>query len=52
MTPQEYERIREIFLTARQQAPERRAAFLREACDSDDLRAEIESLLARKFDED
>jgi WD40 repeat protein/serine/threonine protein kinase len=47
MTPEQYERVRELFLAAREQSPDQRAAFLNQACGADDLvRAEVESLLA------
>jgi tetratricopeptide (TPR) repeat protein/predicted Ser/Thr protein kinase len=45
MTPQDYERVRELFLATREKAPGQRAAFLCEACHDDDVRAEVESLL-------
>jgi serine/threonine protein kinase/Tfp pilus assembly protein PilF len=46
MTQQNYERVRQLFLAAREKEPGQRAAFLREACQDDDVRAEVESLLA------
>ncbi|MFH1746613.1 MAG: tetratricopeptide repeat protein [Planctomycetota bacterium] len=47
MTPERYERIREIFLAARDRASAERAAFLEQCCESDQqLRQEVESLLA------
>jgi eukaryotic-like serine/threonine-protein kinase len=47
MTPQEYERLTELFLTALEIAPDARAAFLDQVSDGDaDLRRELESLLA------
>ena len=47
MTPQQYERVRTIFLDARAQPSDSRAAYLREACGEDGfILAEVESLLA------
>ena len=47
MTPQQYERVREIFLAARDLSEPRRSTYLAEACGGDaPLRAEVESLLA------
>ncbi len=46
MTPEQYERVRELFLAARAQEPARRTAFLRAACADAAARAEVESLLA------
>ena len=47
MTPQEYERLTELFLSALEIAPDARAAFVDQVSDGDaDLRRELESLLA------
>ena len=47
MTPEQYERVREVFLAARAKDPRQRAQFLDRACAGDDrLRAEVEHLLA------
>ncbi len=47
MTPEQYERIRELFLAAREKDPEQRAEFLDHACGANDIvRTEVESLLA------
>ncbi|MFN0172854.1 MAG: protein kinase domain-containing protein [Bryobacteraceae bacterium] len=47
MAPARWRQIEEIYDSARKQAPERRAAFLAEACAGDEtLRREVESLLA------
>jgi eukaryotic-like serine/threonine-protein kinase len=47
MTPQRYEQIGELYHATLEQPPERRAAFVREACAGDEeLRREVESLLA------
>ncbi len=47
MTPQQYERLTELFNAALDVAPDRRAAFLDQLPDVDaDLRRELESLLA------
>ena len=47
MTPERYERIRELFLAARDQPLDQRGAFLQRECGADEgLRAEAESLLA------
>jgi serine/threonine protein kinase len=44
---EEWERIKEIFASALEQDPSRRAEFLRRACSGDDaVRAELESLLS------
>jgi serine/threonine protein kinase len=46
MTPQQYERLTELFHAALDIAPDQRAAFLDQVCDSDaELRRELESLL-------
>jgi len=48
---EEWERIKEIFASALEQDPSRRAEFLRRACSGDDaVRAELESLLSRNLD--
>src|SRR6266576_3105814 len=47
MTPQQYERLLELFHAALEIAPDERAAFLDQVSDGDaDLRRELESLLA------
>jgi|GEM_PF-282167 len=47
MTPQQYERLTELFHAALEIAPDERAAFLAQVCDGDvDLRRELESMLA------
>ncbi len=46
MTPEQYERIRGLFLAAREEDPSQRATFLEQACDDAQVRAEVESLLA------
>ena len=47
MTPERYERVRELFLAARDQPLEQRDAFLHRECGPDEcLRSEVESLLA------
>jgi hypothetical protein len=47
MTPQQYERLTELFHAALEIAPDRRATFLDQASDGDvELRRELESLLA------
>jgi serine/threonine protein kinase len=47
MEPELWRRIEELYLSALQVAEDQRAAFLKEACASDDaLREEVESLLA------
>src|SRR3989442_7609240 len=47
MTPQQYERLTELFHAVLEVAPDQRAAFLEEVSDGDaDLRRELESLLA------
>src|SRR5882672_3267845 len=47
MTPQQYERLTELFHAALQIAPDKRAGFLDQVSDGDaDLRRELESLLA------
>src|SRR5436190_1564999 len=47
MTPQQYERLTELFHAALEIAPNQRAAFLDQVSDGDaDLRRELESLLA------
>jgi len=44
--PERWERINEILLEALEHAPRKRTAFLDQACDDDELRCEVESLLA------
>jgi serine/threonine protein kinase len=47
MTPQQYERLTELFHATLEIAPNQRVAFLEQASDGDaDLRRELESLLA------
>ena len=47
MTPQQYERLTELFHAALEIAPDQRVAFLEQVSDGDaDLRRELESLLA------
>src|SRR5438874_7736711 len=47
MTPQEHERLTELFHAALEIAPNQRTAFLDQLSDGDaDLRSELESLLA------
>lgn len=46
MTPQQYERLTELFHAAQEIPTDERAAFLDQVCDGDvDLRRELESLL-------
>jgi serine/threonine protein kinase len=52
VTPDKWERIKELFASALEREPTERSAFLRSACGPDqELRAELESLLA-SFDSD
>src|SRR5687768_18440840 len=52
MEPGRWNRIEEVLQAALDLEPERRAAFLDEACGEDDeLRREVESLLAHESDE-
>ena len=46
LSPERWARVEALFEQALAQPAERRAAFLAEACDDDDLRREVESLLA------
>src|SRR5688500_18201240 len=47
MTPQQYERLTEMFHAVLKAAPDHRTAFLDQVCDGDAfLRRELESLLA------
>ena len=46
MTPQRWQLIDRIFKSAIERTPPERAAFLTEACDDDELRAEVESLIS------
>jgi len=51
MTPEQWQKVKELFESALEHAPEERPAFLDQACDGDEsLRREVESLLA-SFDE-
>lgn len=47
MTPERWQRLKEVFETALERAPKERLAFLDQACDGDEsLRTELQSLLA------
>src|SRR5207302_6484237 len=47
MTPEHWQKVKEIFQSALERAPGERSAFLSSACrGDDDLRREIESLIA------
>src|SRR5205085_8173703 len=47
MTSERWKQVKEIFHSALEQAPERRAAFLAEACRGhDSLRREVEALIS------
>ena len=47
ITPERWQRVKAIFLSAQSRAPAKRAAFLDEACKGDEVvRGEVESLLA------
>jgi len=47
MTPERWHRVKELFESALERAPDERSAFLDQACDGDEsLRREVESLLA------
>ena len=47
MTPERLSQIEELYHLAREREPDQRAAFLAGACnDDEDLRREVESLLA------
>ena len=46
MTPQNWERIKELFETALEQPPAKRASFLAQNCPEEDFRAQVEKLLA------
>src|SRR6516162_6992637 len=49
MTSERWQRIEELYHSAREREGNQRAAFLKEACAGDDaLRQEVESLLARE----
>ena len=51
MTPERWHRVKEVFESALERAPDERLAFLDQSCDGDEsLRSEVESLLA-SFDE-
>lgn len=53
MTPEQYERIRAVYLEALSKPSEEREAFVRAACgEDDDLRREVESLLASSQEAD
>ena len=46
MTPERYQQLADLYVAARELAPEQRAGFLTEACRGDEaLREDIESLL-------
>src|SRR5262252_654427 len=46
MTPQNWERIKVLFEAALQQPPAKRASFLAKNCPEEDVRAQVEKLLA------
>jgi len=47
MTPERWQQVKELFRSALEQTVEERSAYLERACaGDDDLRAEVESLLA------
>jgi Tol biopolymer transport system component/predicted Ser/Thr protein kinase len=47
MTPERWQRVKELFESALERAPDERPAFLDQACDGDEsLRTEVQSLLA------
>jgi serine/threonine protein kinase/tetratricopeptide (TPR) repeat protein len=47
VTPERWQKIKELFLAASERSPKDRAGFLNQACGADEsLRAEVESLLA------
>ncbi|MGH9958451.1 MAG: serine/threonine-protein kinase, partial [Pyrinomonadaceae bacterium] len=47
MTPEQWQKVKEVFESALERAPGERSAFLDGACDGDEsLRGEVESLLA------
>jgi eukaryotic-like serine/threonine-protein kinase len=49
MTPERWQRVKELFEAALERVPAERSEFLREACGEDEaLRAELESLLAEE----
>jgi serine/threonine protein kinase len=49
MTPERWQKVREIFQSALERAPEERSAFLANACGGDEaLRKEVESLIASR----
>ena len=51
MTPERWQKVKEVFESALERAPDERCAFLDQACDGDEsLRSEVQSLLA-SFDE-
>ena len=50
MTPERWQRVQDLFHQALDQGPETRGAFLREACDDADLRAQVEALLGADAD--
>ena len=50
MTSDRWQRIEELYHSAREREGDQRAAFLKEACAGDDaLRREVESLLAQEI---
>src|SRR5262245_61145850 len=46
MTPERWRKVKELYGCARERQGEERASFLRHACSDDELRIEVESLLA------
>lgn len=46
MTPARWQQVKELFASAVELSPSERAVFLAQACDDDELRREVETLLA------
>ena len=45
MTPERWKRVNELFHSALEREPSQRVAYLKEACDDDELREQVESLI-------
>jgi hypothetical protein len=48
MTPERWERVKELFEAASGLDPTRQDAFISETCEDDEIRAEVKSLLSEQ----
>lgn len=45
MTPEQWKQVNDLFHSALEREPTQRVAYLKEACDDDELREQVESLI-------